>query len=677
MMKTHLLRRNASGYRQGEKRYVFSPSEFRPLPKVIPKQQHDLLRGLSPLTDLDDEEELEKLRGELKERGLEIAALRNELAGMKQREEQQQQAENRTRFATPATTMYAFSKFNEDVTDMFSVCSHNHPGGLVRTQSGSFISRVSKHPTPAPSSPGRDAESDERLTDVDAMDLGHHEEDFVPQEGQDMAALSEIEDLRNHLKESAQHLLNKNEELDKQTKSLSDIQTELESLFREHGALQKENSKLSTEMADIQQAWKRTQEAAAKAHEELRGSESLINKLQDEATVTASRLSILETTNENLCRERDGLKEAIEQAKEAALRSESAKEDTETRMRQMSEKLATLERSDEEQKTKIDNLNARLGQVATEARTLQERNVELETAVTASKLEASEKTVSIANLGNVVEEKERQIKELSAQLHTAQVSADILNSQYAEAQTVIKTLQESLEGAQSTVGDYKTRFETVDAQLKGERELAEQLNEQLSSKASEVNDISERLQEAQRVRSDLEAELSDKNGTVQRLMNDLHTARVIAENAEKSLLDAEQRHVQERTSLESQISGLNTSMTIANTEIENVGARLSDVSLERDRLKVDMEMKTTEASQLNDLVRAERQEKSTLQAELQKYKDMYEDLEEELLDFKAAKTADERTITGLRKSFSNIRQSQQKLFDEIDGEVSHIIFHGR
>ncbi|KAF4618275.1 hypothetical protein D9613_011667 [Agrocybe pediades] len=623
-------------------------SDVQPKRSKQQKQQPQLLRGISPLTDLDDDEEIEILRGELKTREREIADLRNELAGMKQQREQQlRQAENRT-----TTTI------------------RNVPAGVARTQSGSFISHLSKQPTPAPSSPDRDADADagadERLTDVDEMDLGQHNDDFIPQhditqpEPEAIPLHPEIEQLRTQLKENTEELSIKNQSLLEKTKLLAEIQIRLDSLVNDRSTLQEENGRLSAELADTQKSWKQSQEATAKAIEELRGSESSVDKLRKEATVTTSRLSNLETANESLLRERDDLKDEIERAKG----------DYESALQELRKQIVQLELLEAEHKAEIQDTKTKLDEVSTEARTLQERNAQLDNSVTAYRKEVHEHTVSIANLGNVVEEKERRNKELAAELSAARESADTLIAQYEQAQATVTSLSESLTAVRATVVELEAQLKAATAQLEGQNDLAESLNLQLADKAGELTVVYGTLAESQRAISQLEERAASRDSVIQRLTEELATARGSGELAENALRDAEQRHAEERASLTCQIAGLNSSVTVANAEIESVNARLAEASQERDRLASALATETTEAEQLANSLETERQEKARLQDDLLKSKSMYEDLEEELLDFKAAKSADEKTITGLRKSFSNIRASQLKIFDELEGEIT-------
>ncbi|KAF8887571.1 hypothetical protein BD779DRAFT_1672702 [Infundibulicybe gibba] len=116
-----------------------------------------LLRAESPLTDLDDEdaEETARLKAELLHKQQEIEAIRRELAEARaQPGATQSEHQPSSRPVTPEPTS------NPAWSSPSGPVSSRPPTGVVRTQSGSLISGISKQPTPAPSSPGVDGDDD-------------------------------------------------------------------------------------------------------------------------------------------------------------------------------------------------------------------------------------------------------------------------------------------------------------------------------------------------------------------------------------------------------------------------------------------------------------------------------------------------------------------------------------
>lgn len=143
------------------------------------KKAHELtlLRATSPLTDLSDEDahaiESERLQEELKMREQEIADIRAELEDARRQTEldgPQTQPDDRTESSTPMTPCHA------------ARLRRMHSGGVTRTQSGTIIPDISRHPTP-PSSPPDMGYGSMREDDSDIPDI--FSSPFMPRTGND------------------------------------------------------------------------------------------------------------------------------------------------------------------------------------------------------------------------------------------------------------------------------------------------------------------------------------------------------------------------------------------------------------------------------------------------------------------------------------------------------------
>lgn len=87
--------------------------EIEHLKKQQQANQHEYLRGTSPLTDIDHDEELERLRETLKEREDELEAMRHELSTSSRRHttedpflDHEYCDRDHIRFATPQSPLY-------------------------------------------------------------------------------------------------------------------------------------------------------------------------------------------------------------------------------------------------------------------------------------------------------------------------------------------------------------------------------------------------------------------------------------------------------------------------------------------------------------------------------------------------------------------------------------------
>jgi hypothetical protein len=107
------------------------------------------------LTDLDDAEEINRLKDQLRQQEGEISQMRRALEPNHQAHGGEPEDDGYPRpemFVVP--TIYSLFAF----ADIFALRNATPPAralhGVTRTQSGSFISTLSKRPTPEPSTPG-------------------------------------------------------------------------------------------------------------------------------------------------------------------------------------------------------------------------------------------------------------------------------------------------------------------------------------------------------------------------------------------------------------------------------------------------------------------------------------------------------------------------------------------
>jgi hypothetical protein len=110
-----------------------------------------LWRATSPLTDLDDAEEIIRLKDRLEQQEGEISQLRRALADTNRQTHRGEcrRLETCAIYVTPL-----FSSTNIFIKRDVAPLPTRGLQGVTRTQSGSFISSLSKRPTPEPSTPG-------------------------------------------------------------------------------------------------------------------------------------------------------------------------------------------------------------------------------------------------------------------------------------------------------------------------------------------------------------------------------------------------------------------------------------------------------------------------------------------------------------------------------------------
>ncbi|PPQ86693.1 hypothetical protein CVT25_006768 [Psilocybe cyanescens] len=665
-------------------------------------QVHDLLRGVSPLTDLDDEEEVQnaQLREELKEREEEIEQMRRELS-----------AARAARHGTVTD-----DEDNERDPTPVALPSHVYPKGLTRTQSGSYISNLSKQPTPAPSSPDRDMFMGDVHTEDGTFDFaeypnnedtglrlyqgtarrptillggnadGYHspEQDnrliqgafpATPQSRadkrshQDQGVIStlkaEIEGLREQLEEKTTTLCSREAEI----KALSDRAASFESIIlnRENAiaVLRESNARLSAEVADQQRSWKQAEDTVVKTAERLAVAESSVEALKRENASVVNKLVLLETSNEELHREKDALFNTIGQLKQQG-DLEASKEQLEIRLSGVVEELELQKRLGKERQAEIVNLNEKH---STDLQVVRQKNDALENLVSTYRAEIEEKGLSIDSLGNELSAKDFRIEDLSTKLREMGKSADDLSARFSGAESSIALLSQELKDAKKFTQALETTLEATVSDLRSEVAGRQEMAAKLSEKEKEIGLERGNATQLHGYLEELKRDIVTKDRTIQQLSQEVDAARGQVTSLEYSLAKSTRNLEAEREQMSAQLSNLEAAVASTKIDLAGTTERLADANRQLIAFDIGLEKKNTDLNTLSALLDKERQEKSRLAADLDKYVNMTHDLRDELREYETSKALDEATILNLRQLFANIRDSQMKIFGEIEEKV--------
>ncbi|KAF8961768.1 hypothetical protein BDZ97DRAFT_1827975 [Flammula alnicola] len=636
----------------------------------------ELRRETSPLTELDSEDEVitTHLREEIRERDEEIENMRRELAAARQK--------NNDRFATPRTNLN-FDRPSSPLAANASFRSRNYAGGVMRTESGSYIPNLSKRPTPAPSSPERDMESDERNSVAENVDMfldteshedeGTHldasrtramqdgglnlsrlgpsalnfpqstpdvlsREQFQPELERDAIVTSlksEISDLKARVAEDAVLLSSKTAA----TASLENIMSNriqaLESLVADRdatiGALRKENARFQTDVAGLQETWKRAEEMATGRLEELQASESLVVELRALREGGSRRIELLENSNGDLIRK--------------------AKESLQTKCTAITNELRVLRQREQEMKSRIDGLTESLSEASNDAR------------------EVEEKQLASERLEDNLKEKERRVTQVLAQLVSAENSAGEISARLTVAEAAITSLNEELTLSQKEVESVKLALTKTTHELRSEESQRQRAGEEAANREQELRIAQDAKANA------LASEVAANEVIIKRLSDEKRTIQGRLSAAEASIVESKDKHQSDRMHMSRNILELEASLESARGDIDRLNTRLVETQTHTEKIHLDLEKRKVDLENLQAFLDVERKDKSAVEADLAAYVGKAQELEEELLDFKKSKRRDDATISNLRDSFSNLRESQSKLFEEFGAKVGSYFLH--
>ncbi|KAG7448443.1 uncharacterized protein BT62DRAFT_706531 [Guyanagaster necrorhizus] len=560
-----------------------------------------LLRATSPLTDLSDEDgraiESERFHEELKMREQEIAVIRAELEDARRQAESdgtQIQMANRTELSTPMTPYHA-----ERLHGM-------HPGGVTRTQSGTIIPDVSRHPTP-PSSPpsmeyGNMGDNDLDIPDVFSLSLMSRTrcENEENDRGSCGDILNDVEPMSilNDKVTALQHDLDiRSEDLRNTTNILNENHTVLEELRIDNATLAKQNDDIAHQLSDFKDM----------AQNEAQKNAALIISLKHSIQELHSDNSLLKDFKVRLVSTNTTL---LEQVKELEPMKEAL-------MKLMQER-DQLQKEKDEGKSALESLHYGL-------KYAQEETATAKAEVGALSLE---KVALLMETNNYKAEIEKE-----------------LSDQRAESAQSLKE---------------NTRIQKEQAELNTSFEAC---RIELEAKDIQIKDLSASLQEKVLL---LDGSL-DKIKLMQEVTNDLHKEIACRHEAMESLRDEKDSHIQK---MDQAATDLRTALNMETSRYETAAGALCETQalLSDLRSVLETQIAATDASQLS--FQQEQVRGVSLCDELVRAMNRAEAAEEEVTELRASKSTDEETISSLKAMFERFKTTQMIAFKEFEGQVS-------
>ncbi|KAJ3508283.1 hypothetical protein NLJ89_g5841 [Agrocybe chaxingu] len=596
------------------------------------QRAHVLLRDTSPLTDLDDDDEVvtTQLREELKERDEELESLRQQLALARRPSETESISSGR--FATP-------EDFARPVTPpprrANVVTSQRYPGGVVRTESGSFIPVVSKQPTPAPSSPERDVHYDERDAELPDVDMGDSLAPANPTVSSDDGPTVVVS-----LKAEIQTL-----------------QTLIAGKTGEVTALEKTVQSLESV------SWRQAEAKVTARDAELGALQGVVDSLRTESEGFKNRVNLLETANARLESE-------LEQKHTEYTDVKSEKDSLATLVGAAKNEIASLELSEEEKKARIHALVESLANSANEVQSLREIGAKLEESISKYKSELQQQQEAFVDLENRLRDRDAEVERLSIRLRDAESSVEAISAKLTDAEALAASLSLELSLAKMAAGNLEATLANMKTQLDAEEAHHRRLEGELAVKAVEM---SAKEHDAEALRStivSLKDELRVKEATIGKLQDGSEATKRRLATIETARLAEQKRYETERSALSAQISDLQSSLDSARSRANGLSSQLRTAEADKEALEKNLAEKIADIVSANAELKVGQEERAALDADLGARVGKIQELEGELRAFEIAKEADERTIAALKASFVRMKEGQAELFGELDKMIA-------
>ncbi|KAF8634238.1 hypothetical protein AX15_000999 [Amanita polypyramis BW_CC] len=605
-----------------------------------------LVRATSPLTDLDEEEERERLKSELKARDEELERIRRQLD-----EVRIQIAPSGTyRFDIDRASSPLYYGSTPSSSPLPAVQYQKRSAGVVLTQSGSFICDVSKQPTPAPSSPDTITNEARTLEEEIGNDVfGNHGESasmarmelhrsITPSPSPERTVTRDIHLMMetSRLKKSAEKRSQGGQEWRHvQEDKISVLEKTLDARLLEIRQQKDLHANLSEQLSQLEKKIADRDFRVSSLEQEVKTLRSTLSSSSSEVVSKDSELKNLRISKDaleaSLSAQLHELKRAVGQREEVIAlitdeRNNGVKQlDTAQRQLQragealeMYFKRLTLSQG-ETLRLRMDSEHAR-----SELTVQQNQNVSL-FSERASLEEVLKKAEELLNA-----ERERRSTELSG-------VRDTLARRDLEAVSLTRELQESV----------------------ARRHL---LTEQLSELKLELN-------EAKSKAIACENESTEKQETIGNLQTQLADSQKGAKEAKRILETAEAQYSADRATYESTVAAMHESLANTRRENDGLSTQLKTAQTVHKRLQDEVQEYARELSDVQATIRDESLRASTLEAELAAAITRASNVEEEILDLRSSKQADERTIDSLKDAFTKLREAQMQSLTELGDKV--------
>ncbi|KAL1719151.1 hypothetical protein EV715DRAFT_290591 [Schizophyllum commune] len=503
------------------------------------------------------------------------------------------------------------------------------PMGVTRTQSGSFISHLSKRPTPAPSDSGDE-----------------HREEL------DMASFEQENDVGSHEYSPTQDSLFE--------------PTQGERLAQEKVAsLELQLAALNQDLVDVRRASAaaelRMQRSAQALEDKVVAREHTITGLEADVANAQRQEADLQAMIAAKDREVAGLQAKLEQAKgeyEAAAQQEQALRGS---VNELQQTLVARDTLIAEQTAMINDSNARLAgaNASNEALALQLAASDAERTRLPNELEGTlaakidvqrQFREEVQALRVAAEETEKEMRELEE-------DRDELRNEREHLEAVSQSLEEEVAELKDQLEEQRVQVELMGAQV-ADRDA------QLAARAREAEELQEKIDAFANQVSSLEQQVSESHARAAELEN----ALAISREETAAMTRARDDEAAKVTDLRTRLDASEKTNIDLRTTIANHDAQLASISADLETSRQQHAAVREELATSNKLAETEQARAASLAGMLEQTKAALQAAQEEASGLRAAKKQDEETIARLKGSFGKYKVQQAQWLSEMSME---------
>ncbi|KAF5314592.1 hypothetical protein D9611_007260 [Ephemerocybe angulata] len=701
-------------------------------------------RDMSPLTDISEDSDDEDHRGddttailtaELREKEKVIAALRDEVAALKKAQSQLTPSNRGSRHSTPQTTHDTSQATSPTLSTprrpiattsaaetTAETTRGRVPKGITRTQSGSYISDVSKQPTPAPSDREASVDDDLGTPGPPADDYPHRTPDVdddldilgvSPDEYTRPSALSQwptpdsstsrrdSDAAANHATFSMEPGIDGSTTLSQRTSTPNteiptatatrDSHVGSEERAQARGDSREQRSPdLAGRVEDLE---RRLGEKDARIKDLIAQKEglearnlSLQKELADvqaqlavEVTDRAQAITEIQTKLGEIAVLRQSMEALAEGQDSAQAEMNEEREKAESRRAEAARDLEAALANHDTARAKIEDLTAQLDHsnataaqaAATLAAVREESEVRLNRI---HELEALVESLQRARdqAREDAEGLQQLLKDREQELGRAKTVSEVLTTSLSKTDAKLASVEANLREAQQTVDEQAAEISRITEKLSETEDTNVQLRSRLNASEVELRDIKRALVDAESRVESLEEEARTKEAEKQGLAAKLADAERQLAAAEERRVALETRAEEAQQELNRKISGLEEKVALDQTEIGRLASKLRDLGMQLEEAKSTLDKVRAEEQRTRVELESEKSRADLLEEEKLKGMERVQSLEREVTKVNAQLSESVTDFETLKSCVDGFRESQLVSLDSFGEEVASI-----
>ncbi|KAG6857064.1 hypothetical protein H0H87_010029 [Tephrocybe sp. NHM501043] len=342
---------------------------------------------------------------------------------------------------------------------------------------------------------------------------------------------------------------------------------------------------------------------------------------------------------------------------------------SENKVATFSSKILTLGDTIAQGEAKINDLSHSLVTAGRDAATLRQQVAINESAVSTlqSNLATSKKNADeiAAKLATIVEERAGLLRELEKGHMTISVSASLVN----ELKEHLAMAEDKLVKADSTAAELQAKWNMITKELDAQQEVNRKLADDTRKNEAQLAQLVKDLLAANSATEKYRADAAKGDVTAQELRSHLAKKENELKVTQDSLVSAQAMRVLEGKKTTDEISHLESRILSVRAESDALNLQLSTAISEKAELHNQLKEQSLELGEYRVQLSTVSQRATGLEADLTNVTGRMQEAEEEVLDLRASKAADEATIENLKGLFSTHFEKQTETLAVLNSQV--------